>query len=176
VVDLRRGDLGGEALGLGADEERLVQLLPRDRAHAHAAVGLERDESERRESPQGLANGRPRDLEPLRQLLLAKDRPRLELAGDDRLLDHERDVVGLGGVEAHGRRSYAGSVRNSTNSGASATWAKISFASPPASMRPISSRTRASSKRSARCTQLQICEREISAVAASSIRLSIAAA
>ena len=41
-----------------------------DRAHADAAVRLERDEAERGEPPQRLAHGRARDTEPLRELLL----------------------------------------------------------------------------------------------------------
>src|SRR5690348_17916084 len=51
------------------------------------------------ESPQRFPDRRARDVELLRELLLAEDGSRRELAGDDRLLDHERDVVGLGAVE-----------------------------------------------------------------------------
>src|SRR5205823_12239166 len=98
---LRRGDLRGERLELRAHHERLVQVLPRDRAHADAAVRDERDEPEGREPAERLADRRARDVELLGELLLAEDGARLELAGDDRLLDHERDVVGLGAVEAH---------------------------------------------------------------------------
>ena len=131
--DLRRGHLGGEPLQLGAHHERLVQLLPRDRPDADAAVRHERDEPERRQPPQRLPHRRPRDVELLGELLLPEDGARGELPGDDRLLDHERDVVCLGAVEAHSRRVYAGSVRNSTSSGASASCVNSSFASSPAS-------------------------------------------
>jgi hypothetical protein len=95
------GDLRRERLELGAHHERLVQLLPRNSPDADAAVGDEGDEPERRQPPQSFADRRSRDLELLGQLLLAEDGSRLELAGDDRLLDYERDVVGLGGVERH---------------------------------------------------------------------------
>src|SRR5262245_26964035 len=173
--DLRRRDLRREALELGPHHERFVQLLTRDRPDAHAAIRDERDEPECSETAQRLADRRARDVELLRQLLLAEDGPRCELARDDGLLDDQRDVVGLGGVETHSRRVYAGSVRNSTSSGASASSSKSCFASSPASTSAISLRTRAASKRPAR-THCHTCDREISAVATSSIRLSIAAA
>src|SRR5579859_2218142 len=81
---------------------------------------------------------------------------------------------------AQEKSSYAGSVRNSTKSGSSATCWKSSaagrYASPSC---PSSSATTSStcpfSTRPCR-THCQICDREISAVAASSIRLLIAAA
>ena len=97
--ELRRRHLGREPFELGAHHERLVQLVPRDRADAHAAVRHERDEPEGGQAPQRLADGRPRDVELLGKLLLTEDGPGRELARDDRLLDHERDVVCLGGVE-----------------------------------------------------------------------------
>src|SRR5581483_10915107 len=172
---LRGGDLRGERLELGADHEGLVQLVARDRAHAHAAVRNERDEPERGESPQRLAHGRPRDVELLRELLLAEHRPGRELARDDRLLDHEGDVVGFGRVEAHWSKVYAGSVRKSSSSSASARLRKSSFACAPASTVSASARTSSASNRPV-FTHCHTCEREISAVAASSIRLSIAAA
>ena len=78
-----------------------MQLLARDHPDADAAVRDEVDEPERGEPAQRLADRRPADLELLGELLLAKDASGRELAGDDRLLDHERDVVGLGAVEAH---------------------------------------------------------------------------
>src|SRR5581483_8761322 len=178
-ADLLRGDSRDEALELGAEEKRLPHLLPRERAHAKAPIRLERDEPERGQSPQRLSYRRPRDGVVRRELLLAEHRPRRELAGDDRLLEQEGDLVGLGAdalrMSAHGRRWYAGSVRNSTNSRESATSAKSSFASSAASTAASSSRTRASVNRPAR-THDHTCAREISAVAASSIRLSIAAA
>src|SRR5579864_6117676 len=173
--ELRRRHLSREPLELRAHHESLVQLVARDRAYSNAAVRDERDEPEGGQPPQGLAHGGARDVELLRELLLPEDGPGRELARDDRLLDHERDVVCLGCVEAHSSRVYAGTVRNSTSSGWSATSANSDLASSPASTSSISCRTTCSSKRPAR-THCHTCEREISAVAASSIRLSIAAA
>ena len=98
VGHLRRRDLGGQALELGAHHERLANLVPRQHAHPDAAVRLEGDEAERREPPQGLAHGCPRHVELLGQVLLAKHAPRRDLSGDDRLLERERDVVGLRAV------------------------------------------------------------------------------
>src|SRR5213076_1643540 len=72
--------------------------------HADAAVRDERDEPEGGEPAERLADGRARDVELLGELLLAEHGSRLELTGDDWLLDHERDVVGLGAVEAHSSR------------------------------------------------------------------------
>ena len=88
-------ELRREAFELRANEERLAQLLTGERPHADAPVRRERDESERRQPPQGLSNGRSANGELLGQLLLAKDGARRELSGDDRLLQVERDVVGL---------------------------------------------------------------------------------
>jgi len=45
-----RGDLGHERLELGTHEERLVQVVVAERAHADSAVRLERDETERGEA------------------------------------------------------------------------------------------------------------------------------
>src|SRR5581483_4237639 len=172
---LRRRHLGRERLELGADEERLLEVVARDRADAHAAVRHEGDETERGEAAERLAHRRARHLELLGELLLAEDGPRRELAGDDRLLDHERDVVGLRRVKGHSRKVYAGTVRNSTSSSARARSRKSAFASAPASTADASSRTCSGVNRPAR-THCQTCDREISAVAASSMRLSIAAA
>src|SRR4029079_17906404 len=116
-------------------------------AHADAAVGLERDEPERGQPAERLTDGRPRHPEPLRQLLLAEDRAGLELAGDDRLLDQDGDVVGLGALDRHGNRSYADTVRKSCSGTVSATAAKTSFAPCDASTAAISSRTSDSVKR-----------------------------
>jgi hypothetical protein len=96
-----RGELGREALELRAHEERLVQLLARDRPDAHAAVRHEVDETEGRETAKRLADGRPADVELLRELLLSEHASGRQLARDDRFLDDEGDVVGLRGVEAH---------------------------------------------------------------------------
>src|SRR3954452_16629059 len=175
VGDPRRGHGRCKTLELRAYEECLVQILARQRAHADAAVRDEGDEPERCESPERLPDRRARDLELLREMLLPQDRARRELTRDDRLLDRQRDVVGLGALERHGSKSYAGSVRNSTKEAESATSAKTCFAASPASTCAISSRTRSASKRPS-CTHDHTCAREISAVAASSIRLSIAAA
>src|SRR4029078_875990 len=71
------------------------------RAHADAAVRDEGDEPERSEPAERLADRRARDVELLGQLFLAEDGPPRALSGDDRLLDHERYVVGLRAVEAH---------------------------------------------------------------------------
>ena len=97
--------LGDERLELRPDEERLAEVVVRERPDAHALVRLERDEPERRELPQRLAHRRPRDAEPLRQLLLAQDRAGLELAGHDRLLDQDGNIVGLRALRRHGNRS-----------------------------------------------------------------------
>src|SRR5205085_6619065 len=83
--DLRRGDAGDERLELGPHHERLAHVLARERAHADAAVRLERDEAQRREPAQRLAHGRPADVVALGELLLTQDRARKELPGDDRL-------------------------------------------------------------------------------------------
>ncbi len=71
VGHLRRRDLGGEALELGAHHEGLADLVQREHAYAHAAVGLERHEAERREPPQGLTHRCPAHLKLLGQVLLA---------------------------------------------------------------------------------------------------------
>src|SRR6185437_3225852 len=77
--ELLRGNRGDEALEFGAYEERLPHLLAGERADAKAAVRLERDEPERREAAQGLANGRAADRVVSRYLLLPQHRARLEL-------------------------------------------------------------------------------------------------
>ena len=59
------------------------------------AVRHEGDEAESRETAQGLANRCPADLELLLEVLLPENASRRNLAGDDRLLERERDVVGL---------------------------------------------------------------------------------
>jgi len=92
---LRRRHSGGEPLELGADEERLAQLVRRDRAHAHAAVRLERDETERGEAAKRLAHRRAADVEPLGRRLLAADGPRPDHATHDPVPAHARGVVGL---------------------------------------------------------------------------------
>ena len=126
---LRRGELGDECLELCPHEERLAKIVARQRAHADTAVRLERDEAERREAAQRLAHRRAGDAEAVGQLLLAQHRARLELAGDDRLLDQDGDVVGLGALEAHGSRSYAVDGQEVLATAVvSATSAKTSFA------------------------------------------------
>ena len=94
-VDPRRSDLRRKALELRADQERLAQLRAGQRAHTDAAVGLERDEPERRQAPKRLADRRPADAVPSREAVLAQHRPGGELTRDDRLLQLEGDVVGL---------------------------------------------------------------------------------
>ncbi len=95
---LRRCDLCRQALELGSHEERLAKLVQREHAHAHAPVGLEADQPQRGEAPQGLAHRGPTDLELLGEVLLAQDAARRDLAGDDRLLEREGEVVGLRAV------------------------------------------------------------------------------
>ena len=95
VGHLRRRDLGREALELGAHHERLADLVEREHPHAYAAVRLERDEPERGEPPKRLAHGRSAHLELLGEVLLAERAAGRDLAGDDRLLERESDVVGL---------------------------------------------------------------------------------
>src|SRR5581483_1671278 len=109
------------------------------------------------------------------ELLLPQHRAGRELAGHDRLFDQNGDVVGLRRLERHWSRSYAASVRKSCSGTDRATSVNTSFAASDASIASISRRTRSASKRPA-CTHDHTCAREISAVAASSIRLSIAAA
>src|SRR5262249_54964455 len=91
--DPRRRELGREALQLRSNEERLAELLARDRAHAYASIRHERDEPERGEPSERLAYGRPADCEPLRELLLAENAAGRDLARHDRLLERERNVV-----------------------------------------------------------------------------------
>ena len=100
LVEARHGERSRERLQLGPDEERLAQLLARERADADAAVRHELDEPERGQPSQRLADRRPRDPVLLGERLLAEDRARLDLAGDDRLLEGVRDLVGLGGLHA----------------------------------------------------------------------------
>src|SRR6185503_13334471 len=69
-----RSDLGDERFELRSHQKRLTQIVVGKRAHAHAAVRLERDETERGEPSQRLAYRRPRDTEALRQLFLPQHR------------------------------------------------------------------------------------------------------
>jgi hypothetical protein len=78
-----------------------VQLVARDRPHAHPPIRLEGDEAERRQPPQRLTDRRPADREALGQVLLPQHDPRPELAGDDLALEHRRDLVRLGALEGH---------------------------------------------------------------------------
>src|SRR5205807_1570586 len=78
--DLRRGDAGYERLELRADHERLAHALAGERADTYSSIRLEGDEAERRKPPERLAHGGAADRVPLRELLLAQDRPRRELA------------------------------------------------------------------------------------------------
>jgi hypothetical protein len=73
-----------------------VQLVTRDRPDANASVRDERDEAGSGQAAQGLPDRRSADLEARRELLLAQNRTRRELAGDDRVLERERDLVGFG--------------------------------------------------------------------------------
>ena len=111
-----RGELRRQRLELGADEERLAQLLAR-RSSARGRRGSGTNET----SPSA-ASRRSASRTGVR---LTSNRsescswrstvPGLELAGDDRLLEHERDLVGLRASRCViASRSYAGSVRNST--------------------------------------------------------------
>ena len=114
-----------EALQLGAEQERLPHLLARERPHAEAAVGLERDEPERGEPPQRLADRRAADGVLRRDLLLAQHGAGRELAGDDRLLERERELVGLGAAGFHAAKSTRASAtapgpRREQSSGAGA--------------------------------------------------------
>src|SRR5438132_7117579 len=77
--ELLRRNGGDEALELGANEERLPHLLARERADTEAAVRLERDETERRQTTQRLADGRAANGVLRRDLLLPKDGAWLEL-------------------------------------------------------------------------------------------------
>ena len=77
----------------------------RDRADADAPVRLERDEPERRQPPQRLADRRAADVEPLGELLLAQHGAGRDQPADDLVLEHARDVVGLRGEGRHGANS-----------------------------------------------------------------------
>jgi hypothetical protein len=92
----RRRDPGYERLELSADHERLPELVTRDRPDTHALVRDQRDEPGRGEPAQCLADRRPADVEALGELFLAQNRSRRQLAGDDRVLERQRDLVGLG--------------------------------------------------------------------------------
>ena len=98
----RRGALGGEPFELGADEEGLAQLVAGERADANAAVRLERDEPERGEPAQRFADRRAADVEPLGEQLLPEHRARGDRAGDDLVLEDDRDVVGLRRIRHQG--------------------------------------------------------------------------
>ena len=89
-------DAGDEALQLRPQQEGLPHLRPGERPDAEPPVGLERDEPERREPPQRLANRGPADLVLGRDLLLSENGAGRELTGDDRLLERKRDLVGFG--------------------------------------------------------------------------------
>jgi hypothetical protein len=93
-----------ERLQLGTDHERLPELVARDRPDAHAAVRDERNEPGRGEPAQRLADRRPADVEARRELLLAENRSRRQLTGDDRVLERQRDLVGLGAAFGLGRQ------------------------------------------------------------------------
>ena len=71
-------------------------------ADANAAVGLERDETERGEPAERLAHRGPADVEPLGERLLTEDSARRDDPRDDLVLELAGDVVGLGGDGAHG--------------------------------------------------------------------------
>ena len=88
---------------LGADEEPPA-AAPRATAvrTRNAAVRQERDEPHpRAQPPQRLADRRPADAELLRELLLPQHRPGRDLPARDRLLEAERDVVGLRALGRH---------------------------------------------------------------------------
>ena len=174
--ELRRGHLGREPLQLGADEERLLQLVARERANADAAVRDERDEPERGQPAQRLAHRRPRHVELLRELLLPEDGARAR-APRRRSPPRSRARCRLPWccraslqMSVRGQREELDQLGGERELGEQ-------LPSPRRRPRPRRSRggRRASSNRPAR-THCHTCEREISAVAASSIRLSIAAA
>ena len=98
----RRGPLGREPFELGADEERLAQLVAGERADANAAVRLEGDEAERGQPAQRFADRGAADVEALGEQLLAKDRTGGDRAGDDLVLEDDRDVVGLRRIRHQG--------------------------------------------------------------------------
>jgi hypothetical protein len=93
-----------ERLQLGPDHERLPKLVARDRPDANPFVRGQRDEPGRGEPAQRLADRRPADVEALGELLLAENRSRGQLAGDDRVLERQRDLVGLGAALRLGRQ------------------------------------------------------------------------
>jgi ABC-2 type transport system ATP-binding protein len=87
---------GGQALELGADQERLAQLGRRQRAHADAAVGNRRHEAQGLEALERLAHRRAADAESLADVLLPEHLTGREHARDDLVLEHAGEVVGLG--------------------------------------------------------------------------------
>jgi len=105
--DLRRRETGRERLKLGAHEEGLPHALARQRPDTYPAVRLELDEPEGCEPPQRLAHGCTADSVLFGELVLTQHLTRLQLARDNRLLDLEGDVVGLGSEPVH----LAGTVR-----------------------------------------------------------------
>ena len=104
VVETRNREGGRQRLELGAHEERLTQLVARQRPDADAPVRDELDEPERRQSPQRLADRRAGDSVLLGKRLLAQDRAGLDLPRDDLLLEGVRDLVGLRGLHAAASR------------------------------------------------------------------------
>src|SRR5262249_50250386 len=103
-----RRQLRGQALQLRADEERLSQLLARQRPNTHATVRHEGDEPERRQPAERLADRRSRHAESLGELLLPEHHPGLDRARDDLVLEDEGDLVCLRRERRHPGRSKYG--------------------------------------------------------------------
>ena len=82
------------------DQVPAARLVTRQALWGEAAAEI--PETNRSLAPLGRLDQDSRGL-----LLLSEDGPGRELPGDDRFLDHERDVVGFGAVEAHSPKLYA---------------------------------------------------------------------
>jgi len=98
-------ELCGETLEGGAHDERLEELCTGQRLDLDTPLAGERDEPERRELPECFTDRRAADAELLRQLLLPKQIAGWELSREDRVLQGERDLVGLRRRLAHAAES-----------------------------------------------------------------------
>ena len=88
-------ELHREPLELGADPERLRELVTAGPAYPDAPVRRKRDEPFGGEQPERLADRRPAHAELLGEPALAQHGFGRNRAGGDGLLDSQRDLVGL---------------------------------------------------------------------------------
>ena len=90
------GVAGAERLHLRHDREHVVELLGREVRHHGAAMRPRLGEADRLELADGLANRRPRHLEPFGDRRLVEGNPRADLAAHDRIGEAGADALGLG--------------------------------------------------------------------------------